>query len=1077
VCRKSNGANILSHDRISHTLPTKVVYDVQSHVVDSPSDPMNPNVSQIIPNSIPVSFPMFNEVCENFSQVIAISDVYPVYDSNVSENDHSNVSQNSNSDDKIPIQELELADNSTAIKNVSVNVSKNSESFTLSDDLKVDVEKCNTKSTCSIPNCNDSVSLVKPVSHIDKSTFKTVIQFKEEIISSANANENSPVIPVENAILSASIPSTSKFHFPSEIVTSTIQSDDDDESLQSFDGNEVVICNVSGKSAWVVICVNGEKCNALIDTGSALTILKSSFGSEIESSDHSVRSATGHKLHKICSAVVNFEIGDLKTKRKVYVWDGLESHIIGYDILKEYGSNVNLKDMKLMLDNHVIPLYTYSEINLISQINTLTDISKGIYPVPDVVISQIIKLPDEYREQATNLFQEFAELFRTDILGTSKRFQHEIHLTDTTPVRLMPYRISPALYPKVQEKIQEMLDKGVIRNSTSAYSSPVVIVNKKDGSIRLCLDYRKVNEKTRPESFPLPLVQEVLDALQGAKYFATLDFSNGFWQIPMRECDIPITAFSVQNGHYECLKMPQGQRNATATFSRCMVELFKPLLNHGVLVFVDDITIYANSTPELLERLKKVFEIIKSDNLTLNPKKCVFFEKEITVLGHRVSHDGTKPMDDKIKAIEEWREPTTKKGVRSFLGLAGYYRQYVSNFAKIAAPLHKLTGKNTRWQWTEREQKSFFELKQILKEAPVLKIFDPSRPIIIDTDASNYAIGAVLVQTDEEGNEHPIAYYSRCLSKAESNYCTTRRELLIIVCALRHWRHYIMGTKIVVRSDHSSLSWIKSFKNPEQQMARWMEVISQYDINIQHRPGSKSMNADALSRRPCPEGCTYCSRREEREKESQVLMIRIDSEVDWMLEQSKDEDLAKVIQWKKDDVKPPWESVSGSCPTLKRLWREYTSLTLDDGILKRTFYKPVGENLQILVPRQCRTDIVKMIHEQGHFGCLRTQSSLRDRFYWPSWKTDVSKHVSKCIPCIQRKGPHVKPKLPSKKYLSSQPFERLSMDITGPLNVTARGNKYILVVSDYFTKWCEAIPLPDQQAITIADALVEVVTR
>jgi hypothetical protein len=430
-------------------------------------------------------------------------------------------------------------------------------------------------------------------------------------------------------------------------------------------------------------------------------------------------------------------------------------------------------------------LYTYFEIELIDNVvNALT--SENRFPVPDTVISQIIKLPVEYRQQATNMFKEFSELFRTDILGTSKRFQHEIHLSDKTPVRLMPYRLSPAQYPKVQEKIQEMLDKGVIRPSKSSYSSPVVIVNKKDNSIRLCLDYRQLNQKTIPDSFPLPRIQEILDALQGARYFATLDLSNGFWQIPMRECDIPLTAFTVQNGHYECLKMPQGQRNATATFSRCMVELLKPMLNAGVLVFVDDLTIYGKSIPELLERVYKVFEIIKSDNLTLNPKKCIFFETEVTVLGHRVSHEGTKPMNDKIKAIEEWKEPTTRKGVRSFLGLAGYYRQYVLNFAKIAAPLHKLTGKATRWQWTEREQKSFHDLKQILKEAPVLKIFDPNRPIIIDTDASNHAIGAVLVQTDEDGNEHPIAYYSRCLSKAECNYCVTRRELLIIVCALRH---------------------------------------------------------------------------------------------------------------------------------------------------------------------------------------------------------------------------------------------------------------------------------------------------
>jgi hypothetical protein len=225
---------------------------------------------------------------------------------------------------------------------------------------------------------------------------------------------------------------------------------------------------------------------------------------------------------------------------------------------------------------------------------------------------------------------------------------------------------------------------------------------------------------------------------------------------------------------------------------------------------------------------------------------CIF-EKEITVLGHRVSHEGSKPMNDKVQMIDEWREPKNKKGARSFLGLAGYYRQYVPDFAKIAAPLHKLTGKNATWQWTEREQSSFEELKQILKEAPVLNIFDPLKPIILDCDASNHAIGAVLVQPDENFNEHPVAYYSRCLTRAESNYCTTRRKLLSVLSALKHLHHHIMGTRIVVHTDHSSLKWLRSFKNPEQQMAHWFEVISQYDVELQHRPGCKSGNADSLS--------------------------------------------------------------------------------------------------------------------------------------------------------------------------------------------------------------------------------------
>jgi hypothetical protein len=848
--------------------------------------------------------------------------------------------------------------------------------------------------------------------------------------------------------------------------------------LNDFDNDGNLSCNLYGGSVWITLFVNEVKIHALVDTGSSITVLKHHFNYKVTPSDLTCNTASGDNLKIRGVSVMSLRVGETRVKMEVFVSDHLKDNILGLDFMKETQCVIDIPNKRLIMKGDRIPIYDSPQREMICHVDNLPGPASKHGQLPDIISSQIIKLPPEFQEAGTELLNEFADLFRSEPLGSSIHFEHALELTDETPIKQAPRRVSAAQYKCIEEEIERMLKLGVIRPSKSGWSSPIVMVLKKDKSWRTCVDYRKVNERTKPDAYPIPVIQDILDALQGARYFVTLDMNSGFWQIKMREQDVPKTAFVVPHGHYEFLKMPFGFRNATSTFQRAMTQLLKPLLNKGALVFVDDVTIYAKTIPELMERLRKVFELLRSDNLTLNAKKCVLFATEIEVLSHRVSADGVKMMQDKIESIMNWKEPTNKKLNRSFLGLASHYRHFISNFAKIAAPLHKLTSKSCAWKWSDHEATAFNDLKQVLMEAPVLKLFNPNKPIFIDCDASNYAIGAVLVQPGDDDLEHPVAYFSRCLSKAECNYCVTRRELLSVLEALRKWRHYVAGAPVTIRTDHSSLTWLKSFKNPENQMARWFEELSQYDITLQHRPGSKSGNADALSRRPCPQNCTYCSRRENREQEIHVCNVRIQTEINWEEEQSKDQDVAKMVKWKKEGQKPPWERVSGDSPALKKFWREWDVLIMEGGVLKRVFYKPVGEVHQIVVPRQCRAHILEVVHQQGHFGCLRTQTSLKDRFYWPSWKTDVQKHVNRCIPCAQRKGPHMRPRLPQLKYLSSEPFERIGVDICGPFPITERNNKYLLVVCDYMTKWVEAIPLPNQESVTIADALIrEVICR
>jgi predicted aspartyl protease len=817
--------------------------------------------------------------------------------------------------------------------------------------------------------------------------------------------------------------------------------------------------------------VNGFRCPLMIDTGSAISIFNHHFNSIVSPCSIKAKVANGDNMKLNGVAIVELQIGSFKMDAKVFVAPEVTDNLLGLDLLKILNCSLDLVNMCLRMGDETVPLYNTSEISMIALVDSLP-LDPNNYQLPETISAQIVNVPPEYRADVVNLLTEYAELFRTEPLGTSRRFEHRIELNDPEPVRMMPRRVPLTQYQPMKDEVERMLRLGVIRKSVSPYASPIVLVKKKSGEIRFCIDFRNLNSKTIPDAYPLPYVSDVLGALHGAKFFTTLDLSSGFWQIKMREKDVYKTAFCIPNGHYEFLKMPFGLCNSVATFQRMMNELLEPMLNKGAVLFVDDVVVYSDTIPGLIERLRQVFDLLRSDNLTLHPGKCVLFKTEVKVLGHKVSAEGIQPLNDKIEAIESWPTPKNKKETRSFLGLCSYYRQYVSEFAKIAAPLHKLTGKTAIWQWTDRENEAFVNLKEALQTTPVLQLYDPSKPVMVDCDSSGYAIGGVLVQPDSEGNEKPVAYFSRCLNKAEAGYCVTRRELLAVIACLRHWRHYVLGRKVLVRTDHSSLTWLQSFKQPESQLARWFSELSQYNIEIVHRPGNKCANSDGLSRRPCAEKCTYCDRRDAREIELNVRNVRIQAEIDWIKEQHDDPELLKIIQWKESGNKPPWEDSFRRYSSSETVVERMGCPRVTGRYLQRVFFKPVGERFQTIVPKQCRTEILKIVHEQGHFGIARTQISLADRFYWPSWRQDVRKFVGRCHVCHTRKGPHQRVQLPERKFITSEAFERIAVDICGPFPITSRKNRYMLVVTDFFSKWVEPIAIENQEAVTVADALI-----
>ena len=455
---------------------------------------------------------------------------------------------------------------------------------------------------------------------------------------------------------------------------------------------------------------------------------------------------------------------------------------------------------------------------------------------------------ERFRELLTSYVDVLA--LTTDDLGRTNKLRHHIDTGDAPPIRQSVRRIPPYRREEVRDLLNKMLDRVVIEPSSSPWASPIVLV-RKDGSTRFCIDYRKVNEVTRKDAYPLPRIDTTLDTLHGSQWFSTLDLISGYWQVEVEESDKEKTAFCTTEGLYQFRVMPFGLCNVPASFQRLMDLVLAGLQWSECLVYLDDVIVIGRNFEEHLQNIGSVLQRLRESGLQLKPSKCSFFKTEVEYLGHIISRDGVATDPKKTERVSTWPTPSTRREVQQFLGLAGYYRRFVKDFALIAQPLHRLTERTNTFVWTNECQESFDKLRDCLCSTPILAYPNFQKPFILDTDASDVGIGAVLSQLNEDGRERVIAYGSRLLTKPEHQYCVTRRELLAVVTFTRQYRCYLMGRKFVLRTDNGSLTWLRNFREPEGQLARWLELLQELDFDIVHRRGSSHTNADALSRVPC----------------------------------------------------------------------------------------------------------------------------------------------------------------------------------------------------------------------------------
>ena len=680
-------------------------------------------------------------------------------------------------------------------------------------------------------------------------------------------------------------------------------------------------------------------------------------------------------------------------------------------------------------------------------------------------------VPEAAKEQLSQLIESYQDVFSYSEydLGSTDIVQHEI--STTAPPFRQPLRPQPrARLPVVDNLLSDMQAQGIIEPCQSEWASNIVLVTKRDGSIRFCVDYRKLNLITQKDVYPLPRIDTCLDTLSGAVWFSTFDLRSGFHQVKVHPRDVNKTTFVCHRGTFRFPRMPFGLCNAPATFQRLMDTVLMGLNFDICLAYLDDIIVFSHDLSSHMERLEKLFQRLREANLKLKPSKCHLLQKSVAFLGYTVSGEGIATDPSKIEAVQNWPTPANLRQCRAFVGLCQYYRRFVPNFSAIAAPLHALTKKGAQFVWSAECQAAFDRLKEALVSADVLALPDDEGQFVLDCDASDRAIGAVLSQI-QDGKERPICYASQLYDRHQENYNVTRKELLAMVTFVKKFRQYLLGRHFVVRTDHAALQWLRRTPEPIGQQARWLEILEEFDFSVQHRAGTLHGNADALSRRVA---ATHESPADSASPAAQA------DRIDWPTVQQNDSAVGEVYRLiQAGSPRPSPESLADRSAEEKGLLAQHDRLAIDsNGVLYRSFANAdTGvEHKQIIVPRALRTEITDDLHRGlngGHLGLRRSKLQLKKRFYWPGWSLDVTLAKRRCHQCAryQRPRPHRQGNL--QPMLTGEPWERLGIDITGPHPTSAKGNVYILTVIDHFTKWIELFPLRNQEATTVAKTLFE----
>lgn len=683
---------------------------------------------------------------------------------------------------------------------------------------------------------------------------------------------------------------------------------------------------------------------------------------------------------------------------------------------------------------------TNSQINLMS---TLSDLSP--------LIPKIEHLNSELQERIKYIFHKYPSVL--DEISTVKTGELHLRLQKNEVVYYRPYRLAPIERDKVDQIVKELIEKQIIRESDSPFASPVILVKKKDGSDRMCVDYRALNKILEKDRFPLPLIEDQIDKLGRAKYFISIDMKNGFYQIPVSPDSIKYTAFVTPSGHYEFIKMPFGICNGPPVFQRAIAKAVQHL--KYLLVYIDDILIPFSSIEEGLCYLEETIQALSSAGFTINLEKCKFFVDNIEYLGRNISQEGVRPSKSKIAALVDSPIPKNIKQVRQFMGLASYFRKFVPCFAARTACITKLLKNNQKWEWGYEQDAARKYVIKHLSSQPLLTIFDPTLPTELYTDASSIGYGAILIQRVDK-IKRVIAYYSKRTTPAESKYCSYDLETLAIYNALKHFRVYLLGIKFQIFTDCNSIKSTMNKKDISPRVARWWTYMQDYNFEIIYKKGKFISHVDFLSRNPIE---NIISQSSPTSKDVAELSINlIEDSTSWLqTAQHSDTETQNLISM----------VVAGELDENRYI--------LHNNLL---YYKIHPNEPKLYVPKSSRYNLLKLYHDENcHIGFHKTLEKLREHFWFPRMVSFVQKYLRHCLICIERKnhsGPNQGLLHPIDK--TPIPFHTIHLDCTGPFTRTSEGYKYILLMLDGFTKFCILKPLKTLNSQELVPLIRETIT-
>ena len=790
----------------------------------------------------------------------------------------------------------------------------------------------------------------------------------------------------------------------------------------------------------------------MLDTGADCSIIKECVAKRLQCNlvpCSLYLDGIGHgKLHVFAKINVPVQYRDLCIDIEFYVAADKDFHydcIIGRNAVKQSNVAIVLDSVSTKLVKISNPPTPQSIIgSLQMQLDSRLDINS--------LTIALAHLDTSLQNSVINIFQKYPHILPTENnISTVTTGQLKIRLKTNKIINYRPYRLAPIEREKVKQIIDDLLKKGIIQESESEYASPILLVKKKDGSDRLCIDYRALNQIIEKERYPLPLIEDQIDRLGKAKYYIAIDMKNGFYQIAIEPQSTKYTAFVTPDGHFEFLKMPFGICNGPSVFQKAITKAVKDL--KFILVYIDDLLIPFSTISEGLDYLDQTLNALSNAGFTINLSKCNFFETSIEYLGRIISQEGVKPSNKKVSALVNSPTPTNVRQVRQFMGLASYFRRFIPEFASRTASITKLVKNDQKWEWgPEQEIARDYILTHLTRE-PLLSIFNPDLPTELHTDASAIGFGAILLQKNDSLNR-VVAYYSKRTSPCESRYHSYELETLAVYNALKHFRVYLLGITFKIITDCNAIKSTVTKKDISPRVARWWTYMQDFSFEIVYRKGQYVGHVDYLSRNP---ELSLSSSQDIAvlSNPPQVITINpIDLPRSWLeLAQDRDSETQDLLE----------KVRTGNLDSNQYM--------VQNNLL---YYKSDSMSApKLFVPKGSRLSILRLFHDENcHVGFGKTYNKLLEYFWFPGMSKFIKKYIAHCLVCVEKKthhGPKQGMLHPIEK--TPVPFHTIHLDCTGPFPQSDNGHKHLLIIIDGFTKFCILKPLKTMGAEELVEIL------